>query len=151
VRGFLIDTSVLSVLAPGRPEPPPAYVEWGRQRHDRLFVPTVVLLEIEQGIRKLERIGATRRATALEHWVNEIHASFGDNIVDLDRRSAIRAGALADQLLASGRHPGLVDVLIAATAMVNGFAILSRNVKHFELTGVPTFDPLSTDFVSLVN
>jgi predicted nucleic acid-binding protein len=105
-------------------------------------------MEIEQGIRKLERKGTTRRAEALADWFRETVVIFSDNIVDLDRRSAIRAGTLTDHLLASGRHPGLADVLIAATAIVHGFSILTRNVRHFNLTGVPTFDPFSADFAS---
>jgi predicted nucleic acid-binding protein len=145
VTRFLLDTSVLSALAPGRPLPSEEHLAWGRENQHRLHVPTIALLEIHQGICKLRRAGADKRVVALSEWFRGILADFSEHVVDLDRESAICAGELADKLQAQGQHPGLADIMIAGVAKMRGFAILSRNIRHFEPTGVPVFDPFSAD------
>lgn len=108
-------------------------------------MPTIALLEIQQGIQKLRRSGAEKRAAALGDWFRGILEEFDDRIVDLDRQSAIDAGTLSDLMQSLGRHPGMADIMIAGIARVRGFAVLSRNLRHFEPTGVPVFDPFSAD------
>jgi predicted nucleic acid-binding protein len=48
-----------------------------------------------------------------------------------------------DAATARGRHPGLADVIIAATAAVHGLTVLSANGKHFEALDVPSVDPFA--------
>ncbi len=120
-------------------------MRWGRENQHLLYLPTITLLEIQQGIQKLRRSGAEKRSAALDVWFNGVLVDFSDHIVDLDRQSAIDAGALSDSLQAQGRHPGLADIMIAGIARVRGYTILTRNLRHFEPTGVPAFDPFSAD------
>ena len=49
---------------------------------------------------------------------------------------------------AVGRHPGLADVLIAATARVIGADVLTRNVRHFAPLGVVAVDPFAAPFTT---
>lgn len=140
---FLADTSVLSAFAPGRVALPADTVEWARNNQGRWFVPTVALLEIEQGISKLERLGSTNKFAALKVWSRDLRARFADRIVAFDTEAALVAGSMSDRLIGIGRHPGLADVMIAATAEVRGLAVLTRNLQHFRSTGVPAFDPFS--------
>ena len=55
---------------------------------------------------------------------------------------ARRAGAISDRARAAGSHPGLADILIAATASVHGLVVATRNLRHFEVLQVPCIDPL---------
>lgn len=142
---FLVDTSVVSDFAPGRSPIAPERITWALANQHRWYLPAIAAMEIQQGIARLERIGSARRAADLAGWFAGILEIFRSRIVDLDLQAALRAGALSDRLLSSGRNPGLADVLIAATAEVHGFAILTRNLRHFEPTGVPAFDPFSSD------
>lgn len=142
---FLVDTSVISHFAPGRSPIAPERIAWALANQHRWFLPTIAALEIQQGIHRLERVGSPRRARELAAWFAGVLEMFRSRLVDLDLQAALTAAALSDRLIAAGRHPGLVDVLIAATADVRGYGILTRNLRHFEPTGVPAFDPFSAD------
>jgi len=140
--GFLVDTSVLSVLAPDRPALAAEQGEWLRARTDHLFISAVTVLEVEQGIGKLRRLGAAARADRFAAWLDNLLTLYGDRMLPLDARVARLAGALSDQAFASGRHPGLADIAIAATALAHDLIVLTENGKHFERFGV-TFSDLA--------
>ena len=55
--------------------------------------------------------------------------------------AALIVGRLADKSLAAGRHPGLVDVLVAAAAIAHDPTMLTANTRHFVALGVETLDP----------
>lgn len=101
------------------------------------------VIEIEQGIAKLRRAGATRRAEALVGWLDAATGSFGDQLLGIDLQLAAAIGALSDSALAIGRHPGLADIIIAATARAHGLTLLTRNLRHFEPLGIDAVDPIS--------
>lgn len=142
---FLVDTSVISHFAPGRSPIAPDRITWALANQHRWFLPTIAAMEIQQGICRLERVGSPRRAAVLAAWFASTLETFRSRIVDLDLQAAMKAAALSDRLVASGKHPGFADVLIAATADVRGYGILSRNLRHFEPTGVPVYDPFSAN------
>jgi hypothetical protein len=137
-RGYLVDTSVLSTLASGREGP---VTEWLRRESDRLYVSAITVAEIEQGVHKLRRTGAAERAGRLSQWLDGILSAYGDRVLALDTAAARAAGSLSDEATSLGRHPGLADVAIAATASVHGLTVLTRNARHFEALGAPFADP----------
>jgi len=139
VTGFLIDTSVLSTLAPGRAEPKPA--GWLRENDGALFLPVVVLSEIRQGIAKLERVGASRKAAALSAWFDETLQIFAGALLPVGIEIALIAGSLSDRANGLGANPGYADILIAATAEHHGLTVASRNLRHFQPLGVACLDP----------
>ena len=139
----MLDTSVLSVLAPERPSLAAEQGEWLRARGDRLFVSAVTVMEIEQGVAKLRRMGAATRADRISEWLGDVIAAYGDRILPLNPDIARFAGRLSDQAFAGGRHPGIADILIAATGMAHDLTVLTENGKHFEGSGV-TFASLAT-------
>jgi predicted nucleic acid-binding protein len=53
------------LLAPGRSGPNDQLAAWLRERTDKVFISAVTVTEIEQGIYKLRRTGATERANCL--------------------------------------------------------------------------------------
>ncbi len=140
--GYLLDTSVLSLLAPGRAAPDDSLSTWLHERSDRLFISAVTIAEIEQGICKLRRSGGVERAEALRGWLDALIENGGDQVLPLDIDTGRATGALSDQAFAAGRHPGFADVAIAATAQVHDLLILTRNGKHFAPLGVPFADPV---------
>jgi predicted nucleic acid-binding protein len=139
--GFLLDTSVLSILAPGRPEREASLVTWLQTRSDRLYVSAVTISEIEQGICKLRRAGGTERADGLARWLDALIDEGGDRILSFDAPAGRIAGALSDGAIATGRHPGFPDVAIAATAMAHDLILLTRNGRHFAPLGISFIDP----------
>lgn len=140
--GFLLDTSVISALAPGREAHLSADLAPWLQAHDaQLFLPCVAVAELAQGIGKLRRAGAAQRADSLDDWLDQLIAGFGERILPLDTLAARLSGQLSDEATAKGRHPGFADVAIAAIAMQANHLLLTRNLKHFEPLGIACADP----------
>jgi len=139
----LLDTSVVSVLAPGRE----VYVraalgEWLQAHHQALYLPCIAVAEMAQGIGKLRRAGGTERADRLERWLDGLLATYADRILLLDAQAARLAGQMSDAAIAKGCHPGFADVAIAALAQHAGLLLLTCNLKHFQPLGVACADPL---------
>lgn len=142
-KGYLLDTSVVSLLAPGRA----ALVakplrEWLQTHHQALFLPAVTIAEIAQGIGKLRRTGGVERADRLDRWLDGLLASYTDRILPLDAQAARLAGQISDAAIAQGCHPGFAHVAIAALAQKSDLLLLSCNLKHFQPLGVACADPL---------
>jgi predicted nucleic acid-binding protein len=142
MAGYLVDTSIISALAPGKPSVPPMLADWLRSRTAELYLPSIAIAEIEEGICKLRRQGGCTRAAALTRWLDELVFAWGPRILPVDTDAARLAGQLADKAVAGGRHPGFPDVAVAAIAAQNTLVILTRNIRHFAALGVPHQDPL---------
>ncbi|MDB5470938.1 MAG: twitching motility protein PilT [Caulobacter sp.] len=139
----MMDTSVVSMRAPGKLAIPGELADWFDAHVDALFICAVTVTEIEQGICKLRRTGAEARANRLAEWLETMTTSRPDLIWPLDIAVCRLAGQVSDHATALGRHPGLADILIAATAMAHDATLLTRNVRHFEPLGVKVGDPLA--------
>jgi predicted nucleic acid-binding protein len=139
--GYLLDTSVLSLLAPGRSPPDGGLASWIREHGDALYISAVTIAEIEQGIRKLHRAGGAALAEALGRWLDSLLEGASERILPFDARTGRIAGGLSDDAVAAGRHPGFADVAIAATAMAHDLLLLARNGEHFAPLGIPFVDP----------
>ena len=144
MTGFLLDTSVLSHLAPGRTPLPAAQHGWFATRADVLAVSTVTQAEIAQGIAKLRRLGASDRASALDAWLDALSRTFAARVLAFDANAARTFGPIADAARASERHPGLADVAIAAIAAARGLTVATCNLRHFTSLGVAAIDPFAS-------
>lgn len=137
---YLVDTNVISAGAPSR-FAPAGLVAWMDAQSAVLSLSAVTVAEIEDGIAKLRREGATRESADLAAWLEAVLHLYGDRILVFDTAIARIAGALSDQTRGRGQAPGLGDIIIAATAKRHGLTILSRNVRHFAPLGVTVLDP----------
>lgn len=72
MSGYLLDTSVISLVGPGKPPLPDPVTGWLRAHADELFVPAVAVAEIEKGICKLRRAGSTTRVDKLSAWLDAL-------------------------------------------------------------------------------
>ena len=127
---FLLDTDVLSALR--RRERNPEIARWvGTQRTTDLYLSVVTVGEIERSImRQQRRDPGFVRGLAL--WLDRLLAWYGERILPVDTATARRWGRLSATL---GQDSA--DLLIAATALEHGLTVVTRNVRHFEPTGVP--------------
>lgn len=142
-QSYLLDTSVVSALAPGRETHLPTdFGDWLQAHDAQLFLPAIAVAELAQGIGKLHRSGGVERAQRLNRWLDGLIAGFGDRILPLDAQAARLAGQISDAAMAQGRHPGFADVAIAALAQNAGLLLLTRNLKHFQPLGVKCADPM---------
>ncbi|WP_274627269.1 type II toxin-antitoxin system VapC family toxin [Arvimicrobium flavum] len=147
MSGFLLDTSVLSTFAPDRPPVPPHLQRWiiDQGAKNTLFTSSIVVLEIQRGISRLHRSGGATRAARLEGWLMSLLDDFSEQTLAVDTTIAREAGILEDALVAGGRHPGLADIVIAATALVNDLVVLTSNSRHFDVLKVRHLDPATAE------
>jgi len=137
---YLLDTNIVSLFDPGRAVETAPFVRWMREREAFLFLSTITIAEIEAGILKLRREGKDIRARQLGAFRDGIIADFKERLLSLDVPIALMLARLAEEI-----RPAVIernDLIIAATAKVHGLTVLTRNLRHFEPTGVPAIDPL---------
>lgn len=135
---FLLDTNVISELRKARAGKADRNVTaWARTvPAGSLFLSAIVVLELEIGTLLAERrdppTGAMLRA-----WLNEhVLPAFAERILPVDTAVARRGAALQ----VPDPRP-VRDGLIAATALVHGMTVVTRNVADFTPTAVPLLNP----------
>jgi hypothetical protein len=131
---YLVDANVLS--EPTKPSPDARVVRWLRRNEKRLVVNPIILGELQFGILLL---AAGRRRRRLEQWFEAGARRF--QCVPLDAATGLRWAELLARLRASGLGMPLKDSLIAATALVRGLVVATRNRADFEKAGVRVADP----------
>ena len=131
---FLLDTNVLSALR--RRERSPATVRWMEaQRASDLYISVITVGEIDRGITQQEQRNESC-SRELADWLDRVLAWYGNRVLPIDVPTSRRWGRLSAALGYDS-----ADLLIAATALERGLAVVTRNVRHFEPTGVPTISP----------
>jgi toxin FitB len=141
---YLVDTNVLSAGAPTNARSMLGLVDWMDRNSERLFLSVVTVTEIEDGIAKSRREGASRKADRLAEWLETLLHLYSARILPLDVSIARVAGKLADQARGSGHAQGFADIVIAATARSRGYTVLTRNVRHFRALDVLVHDPFES-------
>ncbi|WP_457587958.1 PIN domain-containing protein [Ensifer canadensis] len=136
---FLVDTNVISALAPSKRQSSGQLVEWLDKASSQLFLSVISATEVKSGIAKAEREGATTKARRLKDWWESIEYLYAQKLLPFDLRCAHAAGQILDD--ARAHQPGFEDIAIAATAQVHGLTVLTRNLRHFAPLGVPSLDP----------
>ena len=140
---YLLDTNVVSAASPTSRdnEQTDALRAWLSVASDRLFLSAVTIAEIEIGIAKAHRTGATRKAKSLTQWLDLTLHLYLERILRLDTATSRIAGRLFDQAVGRGGNPGFEDAAIAATATQANMTVLTRNARHFRLMDVAFLDP----------
>lgn len=100
-----------------------------------LFLSVLTLGELRRGVAVRRRIDSAA-ADQLGAWVDGIETIFADRVLPVDPATARRWGELS-----AGRSLPVIDTLIAATAIVHGLTLVTRNIRDVESTGVPVVDP----------
>lgn len=137
---YLLDTCVISELV--KPEPSANLLEWfSDQDEEALYLSVLSIGELERGV---EKLSASRRKTRLSQWVRQDLAKrFDGRLLSLDLRVAQRWGAMLGASERKSRPLPVIDSLIAATAIVHGLSVVSRNVADFERCSVECVNPWS--------
>lgn len=143
MNGYLFDTDVISLLAPGREGVNEGFASRvdELEKLGQLFLSAVSIHELEKGVRLLDARGAVRKARSLESWLRTLVDYHADTILAVDAAVARISGELEARAIAAGFNSGASDAMIAGTAHHHGLMLLTRNVRHFapfgiEVTGV---------------
>ena len=81
---YLLDTNVISAVAPTRSDRPRALVDWLDRASAELYLSVVTSAEIREGIAKAQREGAVRKAKALSDWWNAVEHLYAERILAFD-------------------------------------------------------------------
>lgn len=130
----LVDTNVISELARVRPDP--RTVSWFEVQIE-YALSVVTIEEIAFGVARAQ----TLRRAKLIPWFDAVLAA--SRLLDVTPEIARAAGELRAARFDAGRPAQPADMLIAATAIVHGLTLVTRNVKDFDGTGVVVFDPFA--------
>ena len=141
---YLVDTNVLSATAPTKAVPEADLRHWMERNSSALYLSVITIAEVEDGLARSRRTSAHAKASRLADWLDTVLHLYANRILPVDIATARRIGTLADHARGQGHDPGLADLAIAATALVRGYTVLTRNLRHFAPLGVPTHDPFDT-------
>ena len=131
---FLVDANVLSEPTKVNPD---RHVRAWLQRHERdIVVDPVILGELRFGILLLPQ---GKRRMSLERWFDAGVRRL--RCLPWDTATGLRWAALLASLRSSGRAMPIKDSLIAATALMHGLTMVTRNRVDFEKAGVRVIDP----------
>ena len=133
---WLLDTNVISEIRKGA-RGDPGVARWAAGRQDDAWLSVLTVGEIRRGI-ELRRRKDELAARHLEIWLQGLLGSFESRILPIDDRVAEVWGRL------NVPDPrSVVDTLLAATAIVHGLTLVTRNVSDVEGTGVNVLNPFT--------
>lgn len=137
---FVIDTNVASELM--RPEPATTVATWiGERDAEELYLTAVSEAELLHGVAILP---AGRRRDALEAAMTRwLDLGFMGRILPFDSVAARAYADIAARRRRAGQPIGEADCQIAAICRSLGAALVTRNVRDFEGTGLDVVDPRS--------
>jgi len=135
---FVLDTNVVSELRKARQGKADANVVAWSQSVDaaELFVSAITIMELELGVLAIERKDAAQGAL-LRAWLEQhVLPEFVDRTLPVDTAVAQRCARLHVP-----NKRGERDALIAATALVHGMTLATRDIRDFQPTGVDLLNP----------
>lgn len=135
---YLLDTNVVSEIRKiraGKADPNVAVWADGMDAAD-LFISAITLQELEIGVLLSGRRDPVQGAIFRAWLDGHVLPAFSGRILAVDAAVALRGA----RLHVPDPRP-IRDGLIAATALVHGMTVVTRNVADFEPTGVAVFNP----------
>lgn len=137
---YLLDTNVVSELRKAKAGKADRHVvAWaGSVPAGSLYLSAITVLELEMGVLQIERRDRAQ-GSLIRAWLDEqVMPAFAGRILAVDAQVALRCARLHVPNRLAER-----DALIAATALVHGMTVVTRNVADFSAAKVPLIDPWS--------
>lgn len=135
---YLIDTDVISEARKGEKANTGVSTFFRDAARDgtALYLSVVTIGELRQGVEAIRHRGDGSQAARLERWLDRVSSEFGEAILPFDQEAAHVWGRLRAP---SAENP--LDKQIAATALIHDLVVVTRNVSHYEATGVRLLNP----------
>ncbi|HEX7860415.1 MAG TPA: type II toxin-antitoxin system VapC family toxin [Verrucomicrobiae bacterium] len=135
MKGYLLDTNVVSELRKGSRADSNLLAWWQAVDEEELFLSVLVLGELRSGVERIRRRDPAQ-AQALERWLVDLEDTYADRIFPITAAIADRWGRLS-----AGDPLSVVDSLMAATAIQNNLTLVTRNTEDVRRTGVNFLNP----------
>jgi predicted nucleic acid-binding protein len=138
VKGWLLDTNVLSELR--RPKPDERVVAFvSSQPLELLHVSSVTFAEIRFGIELVNDVG---RRMELNEWLeHKLRPMFEDRVLEITEDVMLKWRLLVEDGRKSGHTYSQPDLIVAATALHYGLTVVSRDVSEYKIANVPLLNP----------
>lgn len=135
---WLLDTNVISETT--KKKPSSGVLAWvAAQPTDTLYTASLAIAEIRTGI---DRVADPARKSELTRWLEQrVRPFFGIRILEPDEVFWMTMLRILEHAKANRRTLPITDLIFAATADRHGMVVVTRNVKHFEGSGVHVLDP----------
>lgn len=133
---YLVDTNVISETRKGKRANLGVQKFWQTAGEADIFLCVQTIGEIRRGLENIRSRGDAAQAVKLEKWLDLIVGDYADRILDFDEDCAQVWGRLM-----SPHHQHPIDKQIAATALIHGLTVVTRNVDDFRGTGVALNNP----------
>jgi toxin FitB len=140
---MLVDTDVLSLSAFAKAHPDQKTTAWLESIAAQIHVSEATLFEIQSGVTKLACTGATKKAKTFQDWLDQLVITYEGRFAPLDRSVLFKAGEIRGTAMAKGFAATEMDCCIAATAVLRGWTVATRNAKHFAVLGAKFIVPPS--------
>lgn len=133
---FILDTNVISEARKSTCHP--NVRTWlAAQENEHLYLSAITVLEIQRGITQAVQRGDKAQAEIFTQWLEDmVLPAFENRVLAVDHLVARQAAKLTWQDARDYR-----DSLIAATGLVHGAVVVTRNVKHFSDSGAKLLNP----------
>jgi toxin FitB len=137
---IILDTNVLSAAM--RRDSDAIVIAWlDAQPVESIWTTAITVFEIRFGI---EILAAGRRRQELDDtFAKALEEDFEGRVLPFDQTAARAAGAIAASQRLKGQPVEIRDILIAGIAAARQAMLATRNIRHFEATGIALIDPWS--------
>ena len=132
---YLIDTNIISEVRKGERCDRHVSTWYASITDADLFLSTLVLGEIRKGV-ELARARDAGKAVALERWLRDVATAFDGRVLGIDNAVSDRWGRMN-----AIRPVPVIDGLLAATALINGLTLVTRNDRDVAGLGATVLNP----------
>lgn len=135
---YLLDTCVVSEMSKARPNE--GLQNWLHEQDERrTFLSVLAIGEVKTGI---VRVAAKEQAALLDAWFHsDLLERFQGRILDVSTPIVLRWADMTGLAAREGIHLPVIDSLMAATALVHGLIVVTRNVRDFARCNVGVLNP----------
>ena len=135
---YLLDTNVLSEIRKKQNANKGVrkFFERVIADNEQVYVSVITIGELRRGVELIRHRGDVRQANQLEKWLGVILSEYQDFLLDVNEDIAQLWGKLRVP-----HHENALDKMIAATAIINDLAVVTRNTKDYQKTGAKVLDP----------